>query len=60
MARLMLFAKLSKFLELTIYLDANFILPASRARWVGFLEERDREMCLELFDEYNGMKKTIY
>ena len=27
----------------------------------GFLEERDREMCLELFDEYKKMKdKTLY
>lgn len=26
----------------------------------GFLEEQDRALCLELFDEYNAMNKTIY
>jgi tRNA(Arg) A34 adenosine deaminase TadA len=26
----------------------------------GFLEEKDREICLELFDEYISMPKTIY
>lgn len=26
----------------------------------GFLEEKDRELCLELFDEYNKMEKTLY
>lgn len=26
----------------------------------GFLEEKDREKCLELFDEYNNMERTIY
>ena len=26
----------------------------------GFLEEKDREKCLELFDEYNNMEKVIY
>ena len=26
----------------------------------GFLEEHDRELCLEVFDEYEGMEKTIY
>ena len=26
----------------------------------GFLEEKDREMCLELFEEYKKMKKTVY
>lgn len=26
----------------------------------GFLEEKDREMCLELFDKYNNMERTIY
>ena len=25
-----------------------------------FLEQRDRDLCLELFDEYAGMNKTIY
>ena len=26
----------------------------------GFLEEKDREKCLELFNEYNNMEKVIY
>lgn len=26
----------------------------------GFLEERERELCLKLFDEYNRMEKKIY
>ena len=26
----------------------------------GFLEEREREICLKLFDEYNRMEKKIY
>jgi len=26
----------------------------------GFLEERDREDCLAVFDEYNNMERTIY
>lgn len=26
----------------------------------GFLEEKDRQKCLELFDEYNNMEKVIY
>ena len=26
----------------------------------GFLEEQDRGLCLELFDEYKNMDKTIY
>lgn len=26
----------------------------------GFLECRDRESCLKLFDEYNEMEKTLY
>ena len=26
----------------------------------GFLEEREREICLKLFDEYNRMEKNIY
>lgn len=26
----------------------------------GFLEEHDRDLCLELFAEYNAMNKTIY
>lgn len=26
----------------------------------GFLEEQDREMCLDLFEEYNSMERTIY
>lgn len=26
----------------------------------NFLEEHDRALCLELFDEYAGMNKTIY
>lgn len=26
----------------------------------AMLEQRDREICLELFDEYNQMSKTIY
>lgn len=26
----------------------------------GFLEEQDREMCLEVFKEYAGMEKEIY
>ena len=26
----------------------------------GFVEERDREMCLELFEKYRGMEKTSY
>ena len=26
----------------------------------GFIQEKDREMCLEVFDEYEKMKKTIY
>ena len=25
-----------------------------------FLEQRDRDLCLQLFDEYNNMDKTIY
>ncbi|MBQ6355427.1 nucleoside deaminase [Candidatus Saccharibacteria bacterium] len=25
-----------------------------------FMEEKDRELCLELFDKYNKMDKTIY
>lgn len=26
----------------------------------GFIQERDRELCLEVFDEYSKMKKEIY
>ena len=26
----------------------------------GFLEERDREMCLEVFQEYEGMNGARY
>ena len=26
----------------------------------NLLEQQDREICLELFDKYNHMKKTIY
>ena len=26
----------------------------------GFLEEKDRDLCLQLFDEYVAMPKTIY
>ena len=26
----------------------------------GFLEEKDRDLCLQLFDEYSAMEKTIY
>ena len=26
----------------------------------GFLEEREREICLKLFDEYNRMEKKVY
>ena len=26
----------------------------------NFLEEQDREKCLQLFDEYNNLEKTIY
>ena len=26
----------------------------------GFLEEQDRNLCLELFEEYNNMERTIY
>ena len=26
----------------------------------GFIQERDRELCLEVFDEYEKMDKTIY
>ena len=26
----------------------------------GFLQEKDREMCLQVFEEYNQMERTIY
>ena len=26
----------------------------------GFLEQKDREICLELFDEYNKLERVIY
>ncbi|MBP5674718.1 nucleoside deaminase [Candidatus Saccharibacteria bacterium] len=35
-------------------LNSNLNLPE------GFIEERDREMCLEVFEEYIGMEKTLY
>ena len=31
-----------------------------RDKMPGFLEEVDRAACLELFDEFNKMDKTIY
>jgi tRNA(Arg) A34 adenosine deaminase TadA len=36
-------------------------LLGERAELLGsFLEQRDREVCLALFEEYNQMNKTIY
>lgn len=26
----------------------------------GFMEEKDRDLCLELFEQYNKMERTIY
>ncbi len=35
-------------------LNSNLELPD------GYLEERDRKICLELFEKYKNMEKTIY
>jgi len=48
--------------ELIGFRDKKFEkLLGERAELLGsLLEQRDRESCLELFNEYNQMNKTIY
>lgn len=36
------------------------LLNEERGRLRGMLEQRDREMCLEVFEEYERLDKTIY
>lgn len=48
--------------ELIGFRDKKFEkLLGERTELLGsFLEQRDRELCLQLFDEYNQINKTIY
>ena len=42
--------------------DAKFdqLLGGRASLAPGFLEQRDRDLCLALFDEYSKMNKTLY
>ena len=42
------------------YVEINKMMGGRSGLPEGFLEERERELCLKLFDEYNRMEKKIY